>query len=193
MGIFDQMKSKAQSQIKTAARSAMQNMGNQRETFTFTALPESVAQMQALPEAAMDTPFKTAALTVCALCAFAADQAVGTELLNFLRGPRPLNGQDISFIKDRFRGGARNYIIFSYFAGATPENNYTPAQPYTVTVTSDPHSYDEENYARLYIACGGADSPRHIKLRKKADGQWCLWEQYLLTDIRQPKANDPWA
>ena len=172
MGIFDQMKSKAQSQIKTAARSAMQNMGNQRETFTFTALPESVAQMQALPEAAMDTPFKTAALTVCALCAFAADQAVGTELLNFLRGPRPLNGQDISFIKDRFRGGARNYIIFSYFAGATPENNYTPAQPYTVTVTSDPHSYDEENYARLYIACGGADSPRPIKLRKKADGQW---------------------
>ena len=72
MGIFDQMKSKAQSQIKTAARSAMQNMGNQRETFTFTALPESVAQMQALPEAAMDTPFKTAALAVCALCAFAA-------------------------------------------------------------------------------------------------------------------------
>ena len=69
MGIFDQMKSKAQSQIKTAARSAMQNMGNQRETFTFTALPESVAQMQALPEAAMDTPFKTAALAVCALCA----------------------------------------------------------------------------------------------------------------------------
>ena len=49
MGIFDQMKSKAQSQIKTAARSAMQNMGNQRETFTFTALPDSVAQMQALP------------------------------------------------------------------------------------------------------------------------------------------------
>lgn len=193
MSIFDQMKNKAQSQLKTAARSAVQNLGNQKETFTFTALPESVAQMQALPEAAMDTPFKTAALTVCALCAFAADQAVGTDLLNFLRGPRPLNGQDISFIKDRFRGGARNYIIFSYFAGATPENDYTPAQPYTVTVTSDPHSYDEENYARLYITCGGADSPRPINLRKKADGQWCLWEQYLLTDIRQPKANDPWA
>lgn len=162
MSIFDQMKSKAQSQLKTAARSAMQNLGNQKETFTFAALPESVDQMRALPEAAMDTPFKTAALTVCALCAFAADQAVGTELLNFLRGPRPLNGQDISFIKDRFRGGARSYIIFSYFAGATPENNYTPTQPYTVTISSDPHSYDEENYARLYVACGGADSPRPV-------------------------------
>ena len=141
----------------------------------------------------MDTPFKTAALTVCALCAFAADQSIGTEMLNFLRGPRPLNGQDISFIKDRFRGGARSYIIFSYFTGATPENNYTPTKPYTVTISSDSHSYDEENYARLYVVCGGADGPRPVKLLKKADGQWCLWEQYLLTDIRQPKANDPWA
>ena len=182
MSIFDQMKNKAQSQFKTAVRSSMQNMGNQKEAFTFVALPESVAQMRTLPEAAMDT-----------LCAFAADQSIGTEMLNFLRGPRPLNGQDISFIKDRFRGGARSYIIFSYFTGATPENNYTPTKPYTVTISSDSHSYDEENYARLYVACGGADSPRPVKLRKKADGQWCLWEQYLLTDIRQPKANDPWA
>lgn len=192
MSIFDQMKSKAQSQFKTAAQSAVRSLGNQKETFTFVALPESVEELRSLPEAAMDTPFKTAALTVCALCAFAAVPEIGTQMLNFLRGPRPLNGSDISFIKDRFRGD-RSYIIFSYFAGATPENNYTPTQPYTVTVTSDPHSYDEANYARLYVACGGADSPRPVKLRKKADGQWCLWEQYLLTDIRQPKANDPWA
>lgn len=196
MSIFDQLKNKAQtaarSTMQSAAQSVGRNLGSQRETFTFAALPESVAQLQALPEAAMDTPFKTAALTVCALCAFAAAPEIGTEMLNFLRGPRPLNGQDISFMKDRFRGD-RSYIIFSYFGGATPENNYTPSQPYTVTVTSDPHSYDEDNYARLYVACGGADSPRPIKLRRKGDGQWCLWEQYLLTDIRTPKANDPWS
>ena len=189
MGIFDQLKNQAQE----SAQSAVRRIGNQSETFIFAALPESVEELCALPEAAMDTPFKTAALTVCALCAFAADQAVGTDLLNFLRGPRPLTGQDISFIKDRFRGGARNYIIFSYFGGAKPENDYTPSQPYTVTVTSDAHSFDEQGYARLYIVCGGADSPHPIKLRKKGNGQWCLWEQYLLTDIRQPKANDPWA
>lgn len=189
MSIVDQLKRKA----TIAAGAAINNFGTKRETFTFPVLPESVEQMKTLPEAAMDTPFKTAALTVCALCAFAADQAVGTELLNFLRGPRPLTGQDISFIKDRFRGGARNYIIFSYFGGAKPENDYTPFLPYTVTVSSDAHSYDEQGYARLYIACGGADSPRPVRLRKKGDGQWCLWEQYLLTDIRQPKTNDPWA
>lgn len=188
MGIFDQLKNKT----KNAVASAINNAGNKSETFTFAELPESVEQMKALPEASMDSPFKTAALSVCALCAFAASQDIGVQMLNFLRGPRPLNGQEISFIKDRFRGN-REYIIFSYFAGATPENEYTPTQPYTVTVLSDAHSFDEDGYARLYITSGGADSPRPIKLRKKGDGQWCLWEQYLLTDIRAPKSADPWA
>lgn len=192
MSIFDQLKQSAQTAAQSAARAAVQNLGNQKETFPFAALPESVAELRALPEAAMDTPFQTAALTVCALCAFAAAPEIGTEMLNFLRGPRPLNGQDISFLKDRFRGD-RAYIIFSYFAGATPENDYTPRQPYTLTVTSDAHSYDEANYARLYVDCGGADRPRPIKLRKKADGQWCLWEQSLLPDVRPPKSRDPWA
>ena len=88
MGIFDKLKSTAAS----AVNSAMQSAGNKRETFTFAALPESLAQMQALPEASLDTPFKTAALTVCALCAYAADRQTGTEMLNWLRGPpeRPL-------------------------------------------------------------------------------------------------------
>ena len=92
MGLFDKMKQ------ATAATG-----GNQTVTFTFQALPESLAQMQALPEASLDTPFKTAALTVCALCAYGADKNIGKEMLNWLRGPRPLNGQDISFLNDRFR------------------------------------------------------------------------------------------
>lgn len=188
MSIFDQLKKKAQ----TTVTNAVNNLGNKSETFAFNALPENVEQMKSLPEASMDTPFKTAALTVCALCAFAASPDIGTQMLNYLRGPRPLTGNDISFIKDRFRGD-RTYIPFSYLSGAIPSNDYTPNQPYTVTVTSDAHSYDEQGYARLYIASGGADSPRPIKLRQKGDGQWCLWEQYLLTDIRQPKSSDPWA
>ena len=45
MGLFDKMKQ------ATAATG-----GNQTVTFTFQALPESLAQMQALPEASLDTP-----------------------------------------------------------------------------------------------------------------------------------------
>ena len=63
MSIFDQMKNRAE----TAARSAVSNPGNKCETFTFQALPESVEQMRALPEATMDTPFKTAVPTAPAL------------------------------------------------------------------------------------------------------------------------------
>ena len=41
---------------------------------------------------------------------------------------------------------------------------------------------------------GGADSARQIKLRTKpSTGQWFLWEQFLLADIRKPVSADPWA
>lgn len=189
MGIFDKLKSTA----KQAAASSMQSIGTKRETFVFKALPESVAELQALPEASMDTPYKTAALTVLALCAYAADKNIGTEMLNFLRGPRPLNGQEISFLNDRFRDG-KTYLPFTYFAGSTPNNNYTPSEPYTIVVESNHTSNDESGYMKLFIPCGGADDPRPIKLRQRgSDGKWFLWEQYLLTGVRTPKAADPWA
>lgn len=189
MGIFDKLKNTA---VQAAAQ-AVTSMGNKRETFTFPALPESLAQMQSLPEASLDTPFKTAALTVCALCAYAADKQTGTDMLNWLRGPRPMNGSDISFLNDRFRDG-KTYIPFSYFAGAAPDNNYTPAEPYTVTVEST-HVSDSvgEGYFKVFIPCGGADSPRPVTLRRKGES-WYLWEySSLLSGIRTPAMADPWA
>ena len=189
MSIFDQMKNTAQQAVTAAARS----VGNKRETFTFQSLPESLAEMQKLPEAKMETPFQTAALTVLALCAYSADRSIGTEMLNWLRGPRPLNGHDISFLNDRFRDG-KTYLPFTYFAGSTPENSYTPTKPYTITIESYHVSAEEQGYMKLFIPCGGADDPRPIKLRQRgSDGKWFLWEQYLLTGVRTPKSEDPWA
>ena len=182
-----------ESSLVTKLNAAAQSLGSKRERFTFAALPESLAEMQALPEASLDTPFKTAALTVLALCAYAADKSIGTEMLNWLRGPRPLNGQEISFLNDRFRDG-KTYLPFTYFAGSTPDNNYTPTQPYTIIVESNHVSGEEQGYMKLFIPCGGADAPRPIKMRQRgSDGKWFLWEQYLLTGVRTPKAADPWA
>lgn len=70
MSIFDKIKNTS----APTAETATQPVSEKTETFTFTALPESLAEMQSLPEASLDTPFKTAALTVCALCAYAADK-----------------------------------------------------------------------------------------------------------------------
>ena len=189
MSVFDKLKNTAQQAVPTAVQPA----GSKRETFTFATLPESLSELQALPEASLDTPFKTAALTVLALCAYAADKNIGTEMLNWLRGPRPLNGQEISFLNDRFRDG-KTYLPFTYFVGSTPDNHYTPTAPYTIIIESNHGSDDEAGYRKLFIPCGGADSPRPIKLRQRgSDGKWFLWEQYLLTGVRTPKASDPWA
>ena len=141
----------------------------------------------------MDTPFKTAALTVLALCAYAADKSIGTEMLNFLRGPRPLNGQEISFLNDRFRDG-KTYLPFTYFTGSTPDNNYTPSQPYTLVIGSNHVSNEEPGCMKLFIPCGGAYSPHPIKLRQRgSDGKWFLWEPVPAdrrphTEIRDPRA-----
>lgn len=192
MSIFDKLKSATNTAIGNAVKQGVSNLGNKSETFTFTALPESVEQLKALPEASLDSPFKTAALTVCALCAYAADKQIGIEMLNFLKGPKPLTPFEISFIDDRLRYG-KAYVPFSYFKGATPENNYTPSEPFSVTISSNPYSNANEGYMKLFIRSGGADNPREIVMRMKGDGRWFLWEQFLLPDIRIPKSADPWA
>ena len=162
------------------------------EIFTFKALPESLEEMKALEEAKLETPFQAAALTVCALCAYAAAPEIGKDMLNFLRGPRPVSNYDISFLKDRFMD-VKTYIPFSYFEGAKPENDYNPSQPFKLTIQTNPYSYEQEGYCKLFIQSGGADSMRFVVLRQKGDGQWCLWEQHLLSGIREPKSQDPWA
>ena len=162
-----------------------------QKIIVFAYIPRSLDDFRALPQAALSTPFDTAALTVAALCVYPTDRELCFQMLDFLRGPRLMNGMDKQFIADRFRG--KDYIPRSYFEGAEPGNDYTPFVPYTVTVKSDPHSYDEQGMARLYIPSGGADSPRPIKLRLAKDGKWYLWEQYLLTGIREPESSNPWA
>ncbi len=194
MSIFDKLKKTAGDALNQGVKNAASALTSQKETFTFTALPESLAELQALPEAVMDTPFKTAALTVCALCAYAADKEIGTEMLNFLLGPRPLNNVQISFLNDRFRDG--HHVPFSYFKGAVPENDYTPDTPFTITVESGAYSDANagEGYKKLFIRSGGADNPREIVLRQRgSDGKWFLWEQFLLVGIRDPKSANPWA
>ena len=169
--------------------SEIDSLGNKSVTFTFESLPESVTELQELPEATLDTPFKTAALTLCALCTYAKDEELGKEMLNWLKGPQPLSNYEIQFLKERING--RTYVPFSYFAGAKPENDYTPTEPFTVTISDNPYSYQDKNYAVMHLRSGGADNPRQIKLRKKGE-QWFLWEQFVLVDIRAPKSSDPW-
>ena len=184
MGLFDNIFNAG----NNIAKNVTSAIGNKSETFTFQRLPESVGELMALPEATLDTPFKTAALTVCALCAYAASPQIGQEMLNFLKGPAPLNQVEISFLRDRFRDSG-TYVPFSYFAGATPDNNYTPNVPFSVTVTSNQYSKRDDTHVTLWLRSGGADNPREVALRlKPSEGTWYLNEQHLLVMVSTPQA-----
>lgn len=180
---------KRKNKKKSATNSEINTNGNKSETFTFQSLPESLDELKDLSESTLDTPFKTAALTLCALCAYSKDEEVGKEMLNWLKGPQPLSNAELQFLKERITG--RTHVPFSYFAGAKPDNDYTPDEPFTLTISDNPYSYQNQNYAVMHLKSGGADNPRQIKLRKKGN-QWFLWEQFVLVDIRAPKSADPW-
>lgn len=160
------------------------------ETFEFSEIPSTLDELKSLPEAKLETPFMTAALTVLALCRYEKDVNSAIEMINFLKGPVDLTEYDKQFLRDRLKG--KSYVPRSYFEGTSPENDYTPPVPLTVKVFEYAYSYSEDGYAMLEIRSSGADSPRQIKLRKKGS-EWFLWQQYLLPDIRTPKKDDAWA
>ena len=186
MGLFDKLKTNPAPTPQT-----VQGGGNKSVKITFSALPDSYEGFIALPEAKMDNPFSSAALTVLAFCFYPENKDLSLKMLDFLRGPRSLSVMDKQFIADRFRD--KDYVPRSYFEGATPNNNYLPSEPYSITVSENPYSYQNEGYATLYLTSGGADSPRSVQLRLAKDGKWYLWEQYLLADIRKPESENPWA
>ena len=168
-------------------------VSNKSKTYSFEALPQTVDELKALPEAALTDVYAVAALSLLALTRFEADRNASIAMLNFLKGPDPLTPMAIQQISDRFMDG-KFYKVNSFFEGATPANNYTPSQPYRIKVSSTPYSFDTENWAVLYLHSGGSDSPRPVKLRKKpSTGQWFLVESQYLGDIRTPPTADKWA
>ena len=194
MSFFDSLKRQAAQAVSQTVQKAEAASGNTSYTVSFSQLPVKLAQLQAIPEGTLQKPEYTAALTIAALCIYPMNRDSALEMLNYLQGPRGITPYDKQFLADRFRD--KDYVPRSYFAGATPENNYEPSEPYTITVFENPYSRSQinEGYLTLHIRSGGADSPRQIKLRQKpSTGQWFLWEQFLLSDIRKPVNADPWA
>lgn len=192
MGLFDSIARQAGNAIGNAASSAINEAARKRETFTFTTIPRSVADLKALPESDLSTPFKTCALTMLVLLNYGDDVNATIEMLNFLKGPEPMNPYQIQFLKDRLAG--KEYVVRSFFEGSSPQNNYIPTEPLKITVYDNPYSYPEPGWATLHMDSTGADSPRQIKCRlKSSTNQWFMVENLALSDIRTPAAADPWA
>ncbi len=194
MTFSDMLKNKAASNVAQSTKQAVTNGGNKAYTVTLSGIPASLEELKAMPEGLLKEPQHTAALTIAVLCMYWADKNSCFEMLAYLQGPRGLSEREKQFITDRFRD--KDYVPRSYFVGATPDNNYEPSQPYTIKFFENLYARDniDEGYLTLQVESGGADSPRQIRLRTKpSTGEWFLWEQFILADIRPPKSADPWA
>lgn len=159
---------------------------------TIQKLPTTAAEFASMPQMDLTKPENTCAMLLVALQLYTKDKNAGVEAVNLLRGPRPLCPYDVQFLRDRLYD--KLYLPLAYFDGATPENNYTPSQPLTLQILSDPRAQDvEEGYLRVFLKTDGADSPRPVKLRRKGEN-WYLWEySSILSGIRIPIKDDPWA
>ncbi|MBR5428455.1 MAG: hypothetical protein IK118_08915 [Clostridia bacterium] len=166
-------------------------MPAESRTFTFESLPQNVEELKAMPEADFSSPFATAALVIAALNRYEKSPKDCIDMLNYLRQPRPMSVYEQQFLRDRLGGKA--YVPRSYFAGTSPQNDYTPTMPYTVTISAGPYAFNTEGYATLTVVSSGADSPRQIQMRAKGGTVWYWWENFLLPDIRIPVSMDPWA
>ena len=164
---------------------------NKSRSIVLSRFPRSVAELQTMPEASLQDEFTVAALSVAVLCYYEQNPQETVNMMNFLRGPRPLSPHEVQFLGERLAG--KGYKMRSFFSGSSPENNYTPSQPWQVVVNSNPYSYQQQDYATLYLHSSGADNDRPITLRRKpSTGQWFVWEINYLSDIRVPANQDPW-
>ena len=159
---------------------------------TIASIPVTTAEFAAMPQMDLTKPENTCAMFLLALQLYTKDQDAGVASVNLLRGPKPLSNYEAQFLRDRLCD--KTYLPLAYFDGAAPQNNYTPSQPLTLQVLSDPRPQDvEEGYLRVYLKTAGADSPRPVKLRRKGEN-WYLWEySSILSGIRIPVEEDPWA
>ena len=185
--------SSAASTVSSAA-SAVAGSGiltDKHRTVSFTSLPANMAELQAMPQAQLHDEFEVAALCIAVLCNFEKDPNTTFDMLNYLQGPRQLQPSDKQFYAERLRG--KQYKTFAFFNGSSPANNYTPAQPYSINVSSNRYSYQNQDYATLYVKSSGADNPMPITLRRKpSTNQWFVWQITCLTDIRIPAAQNAW-
>ena len=194
-GLVHRTEQKAVQGAASELNNAVRNFRVTTREFTYEKLPLTLDDLKAMQKNPKDF-FETAALAVLALNVYADFPEECEAMLNYLNGPDPVAVRDMQLIKTQFMEGGK-YTVKSYFKGATPQNNYTPSMPFTVTVHDNPYSYDtmKDGYVSLYIPSGGADNDRKVMLRTKpSTGEWFIhtW-QGLLMGIRTADEANPWA
>lgn len=150
---------------------------------TYDKIEMTLDEFKAVVEANRTDAFYIAGLAAVALCNYKRDRELAFQMLNALRNPvEPMPERDIYTIRERLTG--KEYIPYSYFAGAIQFNNFTPRAPYTILVKDNQFSFYEDCWAELWLKSSGDTKERQVRLRKRpSTGAWYLTEQMLVQDI----------
>ena len=144
------------------------------------------------------SPENVAALLIHSFCNYIPKNEENFyDMLQYLYGEfQPLSELMKQNIKDRMMQNEKyKFIGNSYFEGANPNNDYTPTG-FGIEITRNDYSETEEGFMRLFLKSGGADSLRPLTLKLAKDGNYYIWSDScigLLSDIRKPESNNPWA
>ena len=166
---------------------------------SFDKLEMTLEEFGELVDANRTDSFVIAGLAAVALCNYRYDSDRCIQMLNRLKNPHePMSERDVQIVKERLFG--KEYIPFSYFAGAIQFNNFTPRKPYTVLVKDNKYSFYNEGWAELWLHSSSAPDDRPVRLRqRKSNQEWFLSEQMLMADINlvtdeeEEEDDDPWG
>ncbi len=139
-----------------------------RNKFTevvFHELPTDYNVFLNIVESTLNLPERAAALFILALRIYAVDNELGIQMLSYLRHLDSLEEQEIKKLLEEPLRKSR-YIPLAYFKGASPQNCYTPDEPYVITIKEDSKKSLKRKYKTLYIGCPGAGIYRPITLVK---------------------------
>ena len=162
--------------------------GNTR--FILSDLPTTIEELESIDRSNFQKPQFVCAMFIAVMKNFNNDPEETFKMLNYLKGPVELSTYEKQFLKERME---KPYVVDSYFEGTSPENNYMVKAPYILNVMDNRYTYHTEDVAKFFMKSSGSDNERPITVRqKKSTGEWFLYDQMLLADIKAPISDDPW-
>ncbi len=164
---------------------------NDITTVEMSKLPESVDELKEL-ENYLKEPAFAPAMLVALMCHYKDNVEETIEMLDFINGPEEITPYKKTYYKERFIDG-KTYKPFSYFEGASVDNDYTPSEPLRLFVKDNPRGPSEDDRKSFFMKSNGADNMRPVSVRlKKSTGYLYLNDEALSADIRVPKSKDEW-
>ena len=175
-------------------------------TYTFSTIPTNVEELKQYNISGDDGRYKVLALYIMSLRTWKPEnQTDCEEMIGYLCN-RQLSVYEKQRLAEQMKKSKQYlYLGNAFLNGSTPANNYTPSQPYSITLTQDSVVDEDQVYIpanpsipspdqyRAFIYCKASDSGKWIDVYKSSkDGNWYMYKWMdLITSIKVPASSNP--